>query len=901
MRGQQDTAAFDPSRETRSVLGDSVLGHRFSELVTYYDLDLRPVFRSGAVSMQGESLDPAEQARRLPEAARAREQVRSTGEVQHRLLRLEDGRRLRLRAQPLVDGDNHPAGVSEFIHDVSDFCSAFGTISSPAAVRHRLLDGFGDAVFILDDKGGILDVNESAQRMYQLPREALIGLHPRDLADPERFNEAIFTDLLDRVAVSGRGTVEFWGLREDGSSFPQEVSMGRGVRYGEPVTVAAVRDISHRKQAERALMESEERFRTLLQNVPTLAVYGYRADGTVRYWNRASETLYGYSAEEAMGHSFLDMIVPPVGRMEAETAFGNILRTRKALPPHEAVFMRKNGSRVSVFSTCLLVQLPNRDPEIYHLDVDLTERKRAEEALIYAKELAESSNKAKGTFLATMSHEIRTPLHAVIGMSSQLVLSDLPEAQREMAQTIATSGEALLSLITDILDYSKIEAGKLEILQAPFPLAAAITDPLEIIAPQAAAKGVELSYIVDPQAPAVLIGDNPRLRQILLNLLSNAVKFTDHGEISLAVEAVHQEGDEWCIHFSVSDTGIGVPEAFQSRLFEPFLQAHAYATRQYGGSGLGLAISQKLVEDMGGIITVFSREGEGATFNFFIRAQADPTAGRIYTAEAPGGLAGKRIVIIDGNPNNRLMLTAAAQAWDMQAHTFANAGEVAANLRILRAADVVICNQRLSTSSDGLTAGKLHDMAQRKDLPVLLLGNAPATPKFLEEEGYAGALVVPIRPQNLHAMLVKLGTTGSCLETPPADISPSPETGRSLKVLIVEDNKVNQKVTRIIVTKLGHESAIAENGQEALEAMERTRYDVVLLDRQMPVMDGIATAEEILKRHPDPVARPKLIALTADAMEEDRRLFLAAGVDHYLSKPLRPADLCRAIDYVMGK
>lgn len=882
------------------MLGNSVLGHRFSELVTYYDIDLQPVFRSGAVSVLGEPVDPAEQARRLPEAASARKLVRETGEIQHRLLRLEDGRRLRLRAQPLVDSDNRPAGVSEFIHDVSDFCSAFGATSTPAAVRHRLLDGFGDGVFVLDDKGRILDVNESAQRMYQLPREALIGLHPRDLADPERFREDIFMTLLERVALNGRGTVEFWGLREDGTSFPQEVSMGRGVRYGEPVTVAAVRDISHRKQAERALMESEERFRTLLQNVPTLAVYGYRADGTVRYWNRASEALYGYSEGEALGRNFLDMIVPPIGRLEAEETFGEILRTRKVVPPRETVYMRKNGSRVSVFSTCLLVQLPGRDPEIYHLDVDLTERKRAEEALIYAKELAESSNKAKGTFLATMSHEIRTPLHAVIGMSSQLVLSDLPEAQREMAQTIATSGEALLSLITDILDYSKIEAGKLEISRAPFSLAAAITDPLEIIAPQAAAKGIELSYIVDPQAPAVLIGDNPRLRQILLNLLSNAVKFTDHGEISLAVEAVHQEDDEWCIHFSVSDTGIGVPEEFQSRLFEPFLQAHAYATREYGGSGLGLAISQKLVEDMGGIITVFSREGEGAMFNFFIRVKADPTAGRVYSAGAPGGLTGKRMVIIDGNANNRLMLTAAAHAWDMQAHSFANADELGANLRILRSADVVICNQRLATGSNSLTAKSLHEMAQRNDLPVLLLGNAPAATDFLEAEGYAGALVIPIRPQNLHAMLVKLGTTGSCLETLQTGNVQPPTAARALKVLIVEDNKVNQKVTRIIVSKLGHQSAIAENGQEALEAIDRTRYDLVLLDRQMPVMDGIATAEEILKRQPDPANRPKLIALTADAMEEDRRLFLAAGVDHYLSKPLRPADLRRAIDLVMG-
>lgn len=763
--------------------------HRPSELATYYDLELRPLFSSGASAG-----DPVEKARMMPEAEAARMRAKETGEAWHRLLRLADGRLLRLRVQRLNDAAGQPAGFVEFIHDVSKIQAA--SVATPEKVSRRLLDGFGEAVCLLDAVGRIIDINDAAQDRYGIPREAMIGLHPRDLADPAHFDEKTFAGMIADVFEGCHRRLEFWGLRRDGTAFPQELTLGPGVHCGQPVIVSYAREISHRKHVERALSESEERFRTLLQYVPTLTAYGYRSDGTIHYWNRASETLYGFSADEAIGRNFLDLIVPPVDRFAAETRLAEFLRTRTAAPPSETVYMRKNGARISVFSTSLLVRLPGRDPEIYHIDIDLTEQKRAEEALVHAKELAESSSRTKGTFLATMSHEIRTPLHAVIGMSSQLILSELSEAQREMAQTIVDSGEALLSLISDILDYSRIESGKLKIARAPFSLRDIIGESFGEIASQAASKGIEVSCLLDPHAPAVLVGDAPRLRQILLNILSNAVKFTDHGKISLTVEAVCQAEHEWCIHFAITDTGIGIPKGFQARLFEPFVQADAYATRQYGGSGLGLAITRKLVEEMGGIITVLSEEGEGATFNFFIRAQADPAAGTIDSSEAVDARLGKPAAMLAGN----------------------------------------------------------------RDIDSAANVDVKAPPPDIPED----TCVVP----------------------------------RSLKILIVEDNKVNQRVTRIIVSKLGHDSAIAENGRQALEAMDKVKYDLVLLDRQMPVMDGIETAREILRRQPDRFERPKLIALTADTMPEDRELFLSAGVDHYLSKPLRPDDLRRAIHRV---
>ncbi len=834
-----------------------------------------------------------------PEARQARQAVLKEGERQERALSLPDGGCVRIVAEALVDGKGAVSGVAEYL----EFLKVDGRIAREALsrgeLRQRLLDGFGDAVFIQDREGFFIDVNEAALRMYGMKSEDLIGAHPRDFAEAQHFSEATFKEILSRVFEGEHQQLVFWGRRADGTSFPQEVKIGPGIRYGAPVAVASARDISHRIRAEQALIESENRFRTLLQEVPTLAVYGFGSDGKIRYWNRASEALYGFSAEEAVGQSVLDLIVPPVDQADAADRLTRILETSKAAEPRETVYMRKNGSRLPVMCTCLLVQLPGRDPEIYHLDLDLTERKQAESALIYAKEVAESSNQAKGTFLATMSHEIRTPLYAVIGMSSQLAQSELTETQREMAQTIVTSGEALLSLISGILDYSKFEAGKFDIERKPFSLSHAITEPLEIIASQAAAKGIELSYRVDAQTPAVLIGDNNRLRQVLLNLLSNAIKFTDAGEISLSVEAVHQEGDTWLIHFSITDTGIGIPEETQQSLFEPFVQGHSGNVRQFGGSGLGLAISRKLVDAMGGIITLHSREDEGTTFQFFIRAEADAASGRIYSVEASESLDGRFALIIDGNSNNRLMFTSAIQSWGLRAQALAAISELEANEGLLQKADVVVCGFRAGLA-DGLDPVELRRKAGRPDLPILLLNSMPMDPQECARLGYSGSLVVPIRPPILHRSIV--GAIGG--ETSPS-VSALRKTEdipvtRQLNVLIVEDDKVSQRVTRMIVHKLGHHTHVVENGQEALEALTCAHYDLILLDRRMPVMDGITTACEIMRLYPDPIRRPKIIALTADAMAEDRERFFAAGVDAYLAKPLRPDDLHRTTTRLVG-
>jgi two-component system sensor histidine kinase/response regulator len=683
------------------------------------------------------------------------------------------------------------------------------------------------------------------------------------------------------------------------------LAKGGGVREW----VGVHTDIDAEKRAEAAVREAEERSRLLLESSGE-GIYGIDPQGRCTFINRAAAAMLGYRAEDMLRqdmHALIHHTRPDGSPYPIEDCpIFRSFRAGTGIRVDNEVLWRRDGTAFPAEYSSYPLRGGNGESKGAVVNfTDITERKQVERELVRAKEAAQAAAQTKSEFLANMSHEIRTPLNGIIGMTDLALDTELTPEQREYLGMVKLSADHLLTVINDILDFSKIEAGKLDLELIDFRLRDALDDTMATLAMRAHKKGLELADYVAADVPDDLVGDPHRLCQVVVNLIGNAIKFTEEGEAVLRVEVQSRTEQEVCLHFAVSDTGIGIPAEQQRKLFKAFSQADTSTTRKYGGTGLGLAISARLVQLMGGEIWLESEAGRGSTFHFTLRYGLARGAVARPTPAEPAQVHGLPVLVVDDNATNRRILQEMLTNWGMKPTTVEGGREAIAALERARGAGspfTLVLLDAMMPEMDGFTLAeriKRDSELVGSTLMMLSSANRREDAARCRTLGVASYLTKPIRQSTLlDAIMTTIGRSMRIEHlAAPAAVAAVPGGGqRKLRLLLAEDNAVNQRLAISLLKKRGHHVVVVGNGREALAAMDGPRFDAVLMDVQMPEMDGFEATAAIRAREAGTGVHTTIIAMTAHALKGDRDRCLAAGMDAYVSKPLQPQELFSVLE-----
>jgi len=658
---------------------------------------------------------------------------------------------------------------------------------------------------------------------------------------------------------------------------------------------------------QETLKDSEERFRSVSETAKD-AIISCDSQGKIIFWNPGAETIFGYSADEILDSPVI-LIMPERLRESHKKRFNLFIETGKAKiigKTVEVFGLRKDGSAFPVEISLSTWKIKGN---VYFTAImrDITERKHIESELKKSRNKAEESSRIKSEFLANMSHEVRTPMNAIIGMSDLTLETELTPEQSEYLRVIKSSSESLLSLINDILDISKIEAGKFELEEIPFILREVVEGVAEALSIRAKDKGIEFLSYVDPGVPVLVIGDPTRLRQVLVNLVGNAIKFTEKGDVAIKVEidSAKEEtatGKRVDINFMVSDTGAGMSKADTERIFDKFSQADGSTTRKYGGTGLGLSISKSIVEMMGGHISVESEVGKGSVFHFSLNLECQDERRKEEREYVCPDFMGITVLIVDDNRTSRYILQKTLSAWGFHTSEAGNGKEALSLLQDDPDRFKLIILDHQMPDMDGMEVTRtVREDVRFQDIKIIILTSwGSVKTSLMKELNIAGAIFKPVLQSTLFNTLVKTFRTSIAVGERQVEgvvDTKAAQTDDSIKILLVEDNIDNQHLARTILLKAGFAVDIANNGQEAVEAFRRFRYDLILMDIQMPVMDGFTATAHIREIEKElGKGRVPIIALTAHAMKGYRKKCLEHDMDDYITKPLKRNVFLKTID-----
>ncbi|MFO7445212.1 MAG: PAS domain-containing protein [Ignavibacteriaceae bacterium] len=803
---------------------------------------------------------------------------------------------------PVKDKNNKVTGLVGIGRDITERKIAELAYHEAAEKFRLIFDNAFDGISIYDGnpdpaKRKLLDCNPRYAEIAGRPREELLKLD-----NTYNLQKQISEDKNQDYKKTYKGS--FSWIRPDGRHNIIEYAAVPIKINGGTYIIGIDRDVTEQRRAEEALQVERNLFKTLIDNQPDLIFF---KDTTGRYvLNNKAHLLYlgVESQEEALGKTIFDFREKEVINDSYEDEL-RVLETGEALLGKEEIIVYSDGKEHWHIGS----KIPLKDNEgnikgILGVSHDITNRKEAEEALKKTYEELEKTNldlhkanKVKSQFLANMSHEIRTPLNAIIGFTGLLLKTTMDEEQRDYVETINSSGDILLALINDILDFSKIEAQKIELEKHPFDVRLCIEEALDLVASKAADKNIELLYSLDDGLTQKVIGDVTRVRQILVNLLSNAIKFTEQGEVVVSAKGQLHDNNVYQIYFAVKDTGLGIPVNRQNRLFQSFYQVDASTTRKFGGTGLGLAISKQLSELMGGKMWVESTgiPGEGATFHFTILTEI--SSEKVVEKDLTG-LSDKKLLIVDDNVTNQVILIKQTTAMGMIPIGVSSGPEALDLINRGETYDLAILDFHMP-EMDGITLAKeMRKTYKGKTIPLILLSSYGYWEKN-SLSNFAAILTKPIKASHLYnALLTVLNKNAAVIpqrkEVVPEHIDAEIGKKHPLRILLAEDNLINQKVALRFLSKIGYTADIAFNGLEVLDALERQVYDVILMDVQMPEMDGEQATIEIRRLLPKE-RQPSIIAMTANALSTDRDKYLSIGMDNYIIKPFKMEELVTAL------